>query len=62
MKKSILAVLMTAVLVSCTNSTMPRSTPKAIGYEVKRRRLKIPLYSGDLSTVASWETIHKSAQ
>ena len=60
MKKLILAVLMTAVLVSCTNTPCPEITPKAIGYEVEKDGSKIPLYSGDLSNLASWETYIKA--
>jgi hypothetical protein len=55
MKKSILAVVMTAVLISCTNAPCPEAAPKAIGHENSDDGTKIPLYSGDLSTVAIWE-------
>jgi uncharacterized protein YacL (UPF0231 family) len=55
MKKSILAVVMTAVLISCTNAPCPEAAPKAIGHEISDDGTKIPLYSGDLSTVAIWE-------
>jgi uncharacterized protein YacL (UPF0231 family) len=55
MKKSILALVMTAVLISCTTAPCPEATPKAIGYEVSDDGVKIPLYSGDLSNVAIWE-------
>jgi hypothetical protein len=55
MKKSILALVMTAVLISCTKAPCPEATPKAIGYEVSDDGVKIPLYSGDLSNVAIWE-------
>ncbi len=55
MKKSILALVMTAVLISCTQCTVPEAAPKAIGYEVSDDGVKIPLYSGDLSNVAIWE-------
>lgn len=55
MKKSILAVVMTAVLISCTNAPCPEAAPKAIGHEISDDGTKVPLYSGDLSTVAIWE-------
>ena len=55
MKKSILALVMTAVLISCTTAPCPEATPKAIGHEVSDDGVKIPLYSGDLSNVAIWE-------
>jgi uncharacterized protein YacL (UPF0231 family) len=54
MKKSILAVVMTAVLISCTNAPCPEAAPKAIGHEISDDGTKVPLYSGDLSTVAIW--------
>ena len=55
MKKSILAVVMTAVFISCTNAPCPEAAPKAIGHEISDDGTKVPLYSGDLSTVAIWE-------
>ena len=54
MKKSILAGVMTAVLISCTNAPCPEAAPKAIGHEISDDGTKVPLYSGDLSTVAIW--------
>ena len=60
MKKSILAVLMTVVLVSCTNTPCPEVAPKAIGYEVEKDGSKTALYSGDMSNLASWETYIKA--
>jgi uncharacterized protein YacL (UPF0231 family) len=60
MKKSILAVLMITVLISCTNAPCPEVAPKAIGHEVSDDGTKIPLYSGDLSTVAIWEQYIKA--
>ena len=45
MKKSILAVVMTAVLISCTNAPCPEAAPKAIGHEVAMTVLKLPLYT-----------------
>jgi uncharacterized protein YacL (UPF0231 family) len=60
MKKSILAVLMTAVLISCTEAPCPEVAPKAIGYEVSDDGTKAPLYSNDLSTVAVWEQYIKA--
>ena len=60
MKKLILAVLMTAVLVSCTNTPCPEVAPKAIGYEVEKDGSKTALYSGDMSNLASWETYIKA--
>lgn len=56
MKKSILAVLMTAVLISCTNAPCPEVAPKAIGHEMSDDGVKVPLYTGDLSNAALWET------
>jgi len=55
MKKSILVLVMTAVLISCTTAPCPETAPKAIGHEVSDDGVKIPLYSGDLSNVAIWE-------
>ncbi|MDA7705803.1 MAG: hypothetical protein P8P13_07410 [Flavobacteriaceae bacterium] len=46
---------MTAVLISCTNAPCPEAAPKAIGHEISDDGTKVPLYSGDLSTVAIWE-------
>ena len=46
---------MTAVLISWTNAPCPEAAPKAIGHENSDDGTKIPLYSGDLSTVAIWE-------
>ena len=45
---------MTAVLISCTNAPCPEAAPKAIGHEISDDGTKVPLYSGDLSTVAIW--------
>ena len=55
MKKSILAVLMTAVLISCTTAPCPEVAPKAIGYDVADDGTKTPLYTGDMSNLAIWE-------
>lgn len=60
MKKLILTLLTTAVLISCNNTPCPEVAPKAIGYEVSDDTTKIPLYSGDLSTVALWEDYIKA--
>jgi uncharacterized protein YacL (UPF0231 family) len=60
MKKSILAVLITTVLISCTNAPCPEAAPKAIGHEVSEDGTKLPLYTGDLSTVAVWEQYIKA--
>ena len=60
MKKSILALVMTAVLISCNNAPCPEVAPKAIGHEISDDGTKIPLYSGDLSTVAIWEKYIKA--
>ena len=60
MKNSILTVLITSVLISCTNAPCPEVAPKAIGHEVSDDGTKIPLYTGDLSTVAIWEQYIKA--
>lgn len=60
MKKSILALVMTAVLISCTNAPCPEVAPKAIGHEINDDGTKAPLYSADLSSVAIWETYIKA--
>ena len=60
MKKSILALVMTAVLISCNNAPCPEVAPKAIGHEINDDGTKAPLYSADLSTVAIWEKYIKA--
>ena len=61
MKKSIFTLLMTAVLISC-NTTIKSdvNTHKAIGYEIEDDGTKSPLYSGDMSNLAIWETYIKA--
>ena len=61
MKKSIFTLLMTAVLISCNTTTkIDVNTPKAIGYEIEDDGTKSPLYSGDMSNLAIWETYIKA--
>jgi hypothetical protein len=60
MKKSILALVMTAVLISCNNAPCPEVAPKAIGHEINDDGTKAPLYSADLSSVAIWEKYIKA--
>ena len=40
--------------------SMPRSCTKAIGHEVSEDGTKLPLYTGDLSTLAIWEQYIKA--
>lgn len=62
MKKSILVVLITAIMFSC--NTSPRGevevVQKAIGYEVSDEGVKIPLYGSDLANVVIWENYIKA--
>lgn len=61
MKKSIFTLLMTAVLISCNTTTkIDVNTLKAIGYEIEDDGTKSPLYSGDMSNLAIWETYIKA--
>ena len=61
MKKSIFTILMTAVLISCnTTAKVEVNTPKAIGYEIEDDGSQTPLYAGDMSNAAIWETYIKA--
>ena len=61
MKKSIFTIVMTAVLISCnTTAKVEVNTPKAIGYEIEDDGSKTPLYAGDMSNAAIWETYIKA--
>tara|TARA_B110001469_G_scaffold127099_1_gene146678 strand:+ start:3586 stop:4128 length:543 start_codon:yes stop_codon:yes gene_type:complete len=61
MKKLILLGLITVTFAACNTTPKVEATPevevapKAIGYEMGDDGVKVPLYSGDLSTVAIWE-------
>ena len=60
MKKSIFTLLMTAVLISCNTAVKQDAAPKAIGYEIQDDGTKTPLYVGDMSNLAIWETYIKA--
>ena len=60
MKKSIFTLLMTAVLISCDTAVKQDAAPKAIGYEIQDDGTKTPLYVGDMSNLAIWETYIKA--
>jgi len=60
MKKSILALVMTAVFISCNNAPCPEVAPKAIGYDIADDGTKTPLYTGDMSNLAIWEKYIKA--
>ena len=57
MKKSIFTLLMTAVLISCNSTAkIEVNTLRSIGFEIEDDGSKTPLYSGDMSNAAIWET------
>ncbi|MFT6699589.1 MAG: hypothetical protein ACJAVD_001089 [Porticoccaceae bacterium] len=60
MKKSILVLLITAIMFSCDISPKVEVVKKAIGHEVSDEGIKIPLYGGNLANVAVWENYIKA--